>query len=266
MARTDTLGNFLTDVADAIREKKGTSETIQASDFDTEIANLPSGGDLSEYFNSNPESISSPNKWVQNNYLKKLKDIIVPNNVSDLSMFCGYTDFAPKIICNNNVTKMSNMYVKCTAKAIDVSGLNTENVNDMANMFKLTTNLESLDLSNFDTSKVTTMYGMFAHDYSTASSVKLTELDLSSFETPVLTNASEMFMQARKLIKIDMKNFDFTKLTSYSSMFGSNASSGPKDNCLIIVKDQTQKDWINTNFSRLTNVQTVAEYETSLNS
>ena len=44
MARTDTLGNFLTDVADAIREKKGTSDAIQASDFDTEIANLPSGG------------------------------------------------------------------------------------------------------------------------------------------------------------------------------------------------------------------------------
>lgn len=44
MARTDTLGNFLTDVADAIREKKGTNEEITASDFDTEIANLPSGG------------------------------------------------------------------------------------------------------------------------------------------------------------------------------------------------------------------------------
>ena len=47
MARTDTLGHFLTDVADAIREKKGTSETITASDFDTEIENLPSGGGLS---------------------------------------------------------------------------------------------------------------------------------------------------------------------------------------------------------------------------
>ena len=43
MARTDTLGNFLTDVADAIREKKGTNEAIVASDFDTEIENLPSG-------------------------------------------------------------------------------------------------------------------------------------------------------------------------------------------------------------------------------
>lgn len=44
MARTDTLGHFLTDVADAIRTKTGSSETITASDFDTEIENIPSGG------------------------------------------------------------------------------------------------------------------------------------------------------------------------------------------------------------------------------
>lgn len=44
MARTDNLTNFLTDVADAIREKKGTTGTIQASNFDTEIANISTGG------------------------------------------------------------------------------------------------------------------------------------------------------------------------------------------------------------------------------
>lgn len=48
MARVDTLGNFLTDVADAIRTKKGSSDTILASDFDTEIENLPSGGGVVE--------------------------------------------------------------------------------------------------------------------------------------------------------------------------------------------------------------------------
>ena len=44
MARTDTLGNFLTDVADAIREKKGTTDTILASNFDTEIESIETGG------------------------------------------------------------------------------------------------------------------------------------------------------------------------------------------------------------------------------
>lgn len=44
MARTNNLTNFLTDVADAIKTKKGDSTPILASDFDTEIENLPSGG------------------------------------------------------------------------------------------------------------------------------------------------------------------------------------------------------------------------------
>lgn len=44
MARTDTLGNFLTDVATAIRNKKGTTNTIVASNFDTEIESIESGG------------------------------------------------------------------------------------------------------------------------------------------------------------------------------------------------------------------------------
>ena len=45
MARTDTLGNFLTDVAEAIRTKEGTTKTIPASEFDTRISNLSGGGE-----------------------------------------------------------------------------------------------------------------------------------------------------------------------------------------------------------------------------
>lgn len=46
MARTDNLTNFLTDVANAIRSKKGTSELIQASSFDTEIESIEAGGGI----------------------------------------------------------------------------------------------------------------------------------------------------------------------------------------------------------------------------
>lgn len=46
MARTDNLTNFLTDVADAIRDKKGTTGLIQASNFDTEIESIEVGGGI----------------------------------------------------------------------------------------------------------------------------------------------------------------------------------------------------------------------------
>lgn len=47
MARTDTLNNFLTDVADSIRTKKGTTDSIPASNFDTEIESISGSEDLS---------------------------------------------------------------------------------------------------------------------------------------------------------------------------------------------------------------------------
>ena len=44
MARTDDITHFLTDVAAAIKTKKGSSVDIPASDFDTEILALPLAG------------------------------------------------------------------------------------------------------------------------------------------------------------------------------------------------------------------------------
>ena len=44
MARTNNLTNFLTDVAAAIKTKKGSQTVIPAADFDTEILALPSQG------------------------------------------------------------------------------------------------------------------------------------------------------------------------------------------------------------------------------
>ena len=44
MAKTDNLTDFLTDIADAIREKKGITSAINPQDFSSEIASIESGG------------------------------------------------------------------------------------------------------------------------------------------------------------------------------------------------------------------------------
>lgn len=43
MAKTDNLTDFMTDVANAIREKKGTTDLINPQDFSAEIASIESG-------------------------------------------------------------------------------------------------------------------------------------------------------------------------------------------------------------------------------
>ena len=61
------------------------------------------------------------------------------------------------------VTDMSAMFNSCQAlKYVDVSGFNTANVTDMTGMF-YDTGLETLDLTNFDVSKVTKMLLMFTN-------------------------------------------------------------------------------------------------------
>ena len=72
---------------------------------------------------------------------------------------------------------------------------------------------------------------------------------------------SYMFSGCKKLMHLDIRNFDFTNVTNYTNMFGGLSSTRVPSSCLIIVKDDTVKSWITSNFTRWTNVKTVAEYE-----
>ncbi len=65
--------------------------------------------------------------------------------------------------------------------------LNTENVTQAANMFKLCSSLESIDLSRFYTANITRM------DYMFQSCSSLTELDLTNFNTSNVTTMQSMF-------------------------------------------------------------------------
>ena len=53
---------------------------------------------------------------------------------------------------------------------------------------------------------------------------------------------------------LDISNFDFSNVTSWNNMF-----AGCENNCVIYVKDQTAKDWIESRFPSLSNVQ-IKEY------
>lgn len=67
MAKDNNLQDFLTDVADAIREKKGTTEKINPQNFAQEIANLSSVEDTSniEYLDiSGLDPLSKPSLLV----------------------------------------------------------------------------------------------------------------------------------------------------------------------------------------------------------
>ena len=96
---------------------------------------------------------------------------------------------------------------------LDLSNFDTSKVTNMYAMFNGMSNLTTLNLSNFDTSKVTKMWTMFT-DMSS-----LTSLNLSSFNTSQVTDMSWMFKGMSNLTTLNLSNFDTSKVTDMSFMF-----------------------------------------------
>ena len=95
---------------------------------------------------------------------------------------------------------------------IDVSEFDTSRVSNMSGMFSETP-IFSIDTSGFDTSNVTDMSGMFAN------CIYLVGIDISGFDTSNVTNMSAMFLMCFRLESIDISGFDTSNVTDMSGMF-----------------------------------------------
>ena len=85
-------------------------------------------------------------------------------------------------------------------ESLDLSDFDTSNVTNMDGMFDGCSSLESVDLSSFDTTNVTDMEGMFVYD------AKITVLDLSSFDTSSLTKTNSMLAEMNSLKTVYVSN------------------------------------------------------------
>lgn len=97
--------------------------------------------------------------------------------------------------------------------SLDLSNFDTSNVTEMDGMFFKCTKLKELNISSFDTSKVTTMNSMFQ------ACNKLTSLDLSNFNTAKVTDMYGMFRDTNSLISLNVSSFDTTNVTNMGEMF-----------------------------------------------
>ena len=156
--------------------------------------------------------------------LSKLNGITFTNfrtstttNMKD--MFNGCTSLISldlSIFDTTNVTDMSGMFNGCLGMMnVNISTFNTENVTDMNKMFYNCNGLKSLTFpSTFKTDKVTNMSGMFG--LATA----ITSLNLSNFNTSNVTDMGGMFFGGQCNI-VGLNKFDTSKVTNMSSMFSS---------------------------------------------
>ena len=202
-----------------------------------------------------------------------------PNNYVDFEFaFCYCKNITEVKLNNFKFSSFRGAFYGCTLlEKIDFTGIGTSNITSMQDSFNDCSSLKSLDLTNFDvstlatdknsisglhqtfsgcsnletlnitgwkiTNKVTSLYGTFDK------CSKLKKLDLSNWDTTGVTDLNYTFRRMTNIEEIDLRRADFSNVTSTTSVFYLT-----NNNVKIIVKDNTQKNWLNTNFSNLTNI------------
>ena len=116
-----------------------------------------------------------------------------------------------KVYLNKDARSM--FYWMSNLTFLDLSNFDTSKVTDMKSMFYCMRILTTLDLSNFNTSKVTDMSTMFA------GMVNLTTVNISNFDTRNVKNMNGMFAEMPNLTTLDLSNFDTSQVTDMSDMF-----------------------------------------------
>lgn len=114
---------------------------------------------------------------------------------------------------------------------------------------------EYIDVAGFDISNTTSVNSCFRD------CIYLKEIDVSMWNTSILRDVSNLFDNCTSLTKCDVRSMDFNSINTKTNVFGTYGSTNIPANCLVIVKDQANKEWVQENFTWLTNVKTVAEYE-----
>jgi len=115
---------------------------------------------------------------------------------------------------NSSFTTCANMFRENdNIIKIDLSKFDSSKVTDTSSMFYKCGRLEELNLQNFDTSSVTDMHQMFLGCSSIVS------LDLSSLDTSNVINMSALFDYDFKLVSVDLSSFDTSSVKDMSFMF-----------------------------------------------
>lgn len=216
---------------------------------------------------------------------------VIPNN-NDSTKYDLYIGAKNGVIANEDSSFL--FYNFQNVKEINFDdNYDTSNSTDMSRMFNNCISLVSLDLSNFDTRNVTSMYAMFCmwnndsdselennlnsikfgENYVTsnvtnmrsmfAGLIKLQNLDVSNFDTSNVTTMYHMFNKCSSLTELDLSNFDTSNVTDMESMFLMCQNLTELNLCSFNTKKVTNMKWMFQYTTVLKNVYVSSNWSTS---
>ncbi len=151
-----------------------------------------------------------------NKTIKVLKDEIniTENGIYDVSDYAkanvSISSQETPIVFPSNISFGNSDFTSTNTKWIE--NADASNVISLQNAFGYTTNLEKLDLSKWNTNKVTNVSYMF-----TRSSLK--EINISGWNAEKITNASYMCGNSSSLNTLKMNGWSVSGITTMSNMF-----------------------------------------------
>ena len=258
MARTNKLSDFLTDVADAIRSKKGSQDTISASQFDTEILGLPSGTYQTKTLtiNANGSQTVTPDQGydaideitittqVPQKQLQSKTYNFTTNQTIELLPDTGYDGFDVVTLTINipseynakMLTTISDTVADLSKYIVKVPALDTSNIRNMNSTFYGCSALTEVPPLN--TSNVTTMNSTF---YGCSS---LTSIPLLT--TSNVTSMSNIFKNCTSLVNVPV--FNTSALINMTNMFSgcTNLSNNSLNNILAMCINATSFGGVKT--------------------
>lgn len=273
MARTNNLTNFLTDVATAIKTKKGDDTPIPASDFDTEIIDLPSGGGTHDWsaigYSGEPSDIGYGYDYA----------VQIKNNWTLNTNFNNDTNLIYMPLVNTTGrTNFGAMFNSCSSLTT-VPQLDTSSGTTFNNMFSNCINLRSVP--QLDTSQSQYMNNMYAGckniiipiqvDISNAK--QLNSLFMYCNKVPKITligsgnnliSLRNVFQDCEALTELTMNNINTSNVTDFYCTF-SNCKSLVTLPAINMVKANTLTYFCNNiNLENLGGfIDLGANYETS---
>ena len=135
-------------------------------------------------------------------------------SIISFSYIFNQTDNDVELMWNNSIDNCRRMFQGCkNITKINLSNFDTSKVTTMQYMLNDCSNLNLLDLSNINTSNVEDMSFLFYRcNY-------LTSLYLSNLDTSKVTNMQKMFMDCQHLRFLNLSNLDNSNVRVMHSMF-----------------------------------------------
>ena len=210
---------------------------VAGSTFKNRLASLAANA-------SNVKKIVRADKLNSNATQKLSTDDSVPVRAWYENGTVYYYSEVEKIYLNANSSQMFQNFTNLVS--IDMSGWDTSKVERVQGLFDTCSSLVELDLSSWNTSKVITMHSLFK-DCASLKTIKWIE----NFDTKNVTDMYWVFLNCNSLKELDLSWRDTSKVTKMKQMFGWQSAHDGKSQLttiyvsdLFVVSSVTDDEWM----------------------